>query len=485
MKVLLVNPSAERCVDTFMTPLGILSIASFVEQFGHIARVYDREVNRGDFAKYLKDFMPDMIGVSVISGKAVNDAVKITSAAKSLGIKVVWGGLMPSCHPEFVLKESGADIVCIGEGEHTFLELIDAIETGKSFDTVKGLAYIGSDGQVLKTQEPDLIDLSELPALDWDLIDVRKYFKEYYGCKKMLYTYSSKGCPGHCTFCYNEFYNRSTRRRRPIQTVLGEIEYLCKKYSMDGTYFADDLLFQNKEDMREFCSAIIASGLSFHWGGYIRVFSSFEHEDYQFMFDAGCRWLYFGIESGSKNMQHRIKKGIDFEKIEPTFTYCADVGIEANALFIIGFPDETEQELKDTVNLARKINSSQKLFAYYTPIYSSASYRQLLENKIIKAPSSLREVSEQELLDKISDNYSAVPDAELRVIRSYFLWKRFVVKKTFADEKPFSFTIKIIINSFKGLRYFNIEIFSIAFKMIGYFFDIAFHPGIRKKYGLK
>ncbi len=200
----------------------------------------------------------------------------------------------------------------------------------------------------------------------------------------MLYTYASKGCPGHCTFCYNEFYNKSLHRRRPIKTVLAEIRHLMQEYDMDGVYFADDLLFSNKEEMREFCAGILEEGLRFFWGGYTRVIGSFGVEDYQYLYDAGCRWLYFGIETGSREMQKKIKKNINFDRIEPAFEACAQVGIDANALFIIGFPDETQQEVIETVNLAKKIKTTQIMFAHYTPIASSESYHRLVEEGRIK-----------------------------------------------------------------------------------------------------
>lgn len=484
MKVLFVNPSAERCVDTFMTPLGILSIASYVEQFGHTAKVYDREVRRGSFTKFLQADKPDIVGVSVISGKAVKDAMKVTAAAKALGIPVVWGGLMPSCYPEFVLRESGADMVSVGEGELSWRELLDAMRENRPLDTVRGIVF-QMNGDIVRTPPCPLADLSDLPPMNWELVDVKRYFKSYYCCEKMLYSYSSKGCPGQCTFCYNEFFNKSTHRRRPLETVLTEIRHLMQIYGMDGVYFADDLLFRNKDDMREFCAGILASGLRFSWGGYTRVIGSFELEDYQYMYDAGCRWLYFGIESGNREMQRKIKKNINFDKIEPAFDACTQVGIEANALFIVGFPDETQQEVMDTVKLAKSINTSQIMFAHFTPIASSEVYHQLVEDGKIKVPTGLKEIASEKLLDTISVNFSKVPDVELRVIRSYFLWKRFVVKKTATDKKPFAFTGKIVRDAFKGLSYANLEMFSIALALMRMTADLIFYPGIRKKYGLK
>jgi len=100
----------------------------------------------------------------------------------------------------------------------------------------------------------------------FSVIDVPKYFQSSYGCKKMLYLYSAKGCPFSCVFCYNKDFHRCVYRKRPIDALLREISFLVKEYGMDGVYFADELWCKNVREMHEMCDALKSLQLDFVWG---------------------------------------------------------------------------------------------------------------------------------------------------------------------------------------------------------------------------
>lgn len=200
-------------------PLGILSIASFLKSKGHDAVICDRFFTSEKADATLKRLKPDIIGVSVMSNVFIKDAMDIAKEAKKLGIPVVWGGSLASVIPEEILRSGLGDYVSFNEGEFTWLEMAEAFDKGEPFDSIKGLGYI-RNGEYIRTENREFIDLSVLPKLDWTIIDPKQYFQMGYGYDKMITTYFSKGCTGRCTFCYNHKFHCSTAVRDLLNMLL-------------------------------------------------------------------------------------------------------------------------------------------------------------------------------------------------------------------------------------------------------------------------
>ena len=120
--------------------------------------------------------------------------------------------------------------------------------------------------------------------------------------------YLSKGCTGHCTFCYNTAFHKNCYRSRNIDLFIEEVKYLKENHGLKAIAFTDELFGRNKETLREICTKFIEADLGVYWGGMTKI-GLFDKEDFQLMHDAGCRWLEFGIESGAKTTLARMKKG--------------------------------------------------------------------------------------------------------------------------------------------------------------------------------
>lgn len=481
MRVLFVSPATKRNVDPLTTPLGLLSIATYLKHNNHTVMIYESEVKKGRFRKTLREFLPDIIGVSVISGKAVDNAIHCSGIAKKAGIKVVWGGFLASAMPELSLKTDCVDIISVGEGEHTWLELLECLEAGRPLETVQGLAFI-KDGNMIQTACRELTDLSTLPDLDWELLDVNRYFYSYYSSKKTISLYTSKGCPGRCTFCYNAKFNRGVHRNRPDDQVIRDVSHLIEKYGLECACFNDDLMFANKEQMYSFCAAIQEAGLEFFWG-CSSIIGILSKEEFQCLYEAGCRWIFFGIESGSEKMLRKIKKGINYKAIEQTFTDCANAGIVARAAFILGFPGETEDDLKKTVSLALRLMTTQVSFNYFSLVPNSEVYLELLNNKKLEPPEELQGFIAKYPFDRINKNFSCIPDKDLVVVYSYFVLRRLFKKDEVSTGKSWKAITSGYI--FKTLKEFSIgklvHSFNLVFRS---FLSVLLNPGIRKKYGL-
>ncbi|MCL2494339.1 MAG: B12-binding domain-containing radical SAM protein [Oscillospiraceae bacterium] len=488
MNVLLVNPNIGFQPSTQPAPLGLLSIGTYLKQRGCHVRLYDRNVDKMSLEKVLQAFQPDAAGVSVISTKALDDGAGVSCKLRALGIPVIWGGQMASAVPELILRQGIADYVVIGEGEVSFYALLQAIEQKQDMAQVDGVAYLDAAGSACRTPERPFAELAEFPVTDWSLADPRKYMRSHMCCSKMMFLYLSKGCPCQCTFCSNESFHHCKYRKRPNGHVLAEIKELATKYGLNGVEFADELFGVNKRELYEFCDSLREMKLDFVWGCSTRL-SHLKREDLQYMYDAGCRWIFYGVESGSPDMLKRIKKGIDPEIIGKEFAICGELGIAAYAGFIIGLPDETEDQLRATVQLMLALGTTFINTLMFYPIPGSALYNELVGRKRLVPPETLRDLGTFSLFEKKTVNYSNVPTRDLYVVQSCFHWRGFFGKNSAKNMKKHEFAQKTIVSSLRQITKQGIlnmvkYLFSSArmFLMIAWYANA--YPGIRRKYGL-
>ncbi len=469
-------------------PLGLLSIATYLQANGHTVKILDRTIRTTDFVKELNAFRPDAVGVSVISMKSFADAERVSLAAKRFGAAVIWGGMFASLDPAFIFKNIDIDFVSISEGEATWLEVVGALASGGELRSVPGLCY-ADNGAVVYTPERPFIDLSILPPIDFTLVDVEKYLGTMYGCKKTALLYMAKGCIGNCSFCFNKTFHRQCYRMRPVETFLQEVRFLIEHYGVDCIYFADELWCRNREEMRYQCDAFRNSGLDFKWGVQTRV-GIFDADDFRYMKDSGCLWIDFGIETGSREMMKRIHKGIPYDRIAQTFHDCAEAGIITLANFIIGFPDETEAQLRDTVQMAKDIEATQKTFFFYMPGPGSPLYEELVADGRYVPPKNFKEYTRVKFFYSPKPNFSQVPTKELKAIRAYFLWKGFS-RKFFSEEaRSYDIAKKDVLDVLKQFRghglKFAWQLFWIsAYEFSDIFFCAHCFPRVLRKYGLK
>ena len=489
MRVLLINPKTEKYTRSITAPLGLLSIASYLEYNGFSVRIYDRTVEKQSLSSVMADFVPELVGVSLISFLSYYDAKYVSEEIHAQGIPVIWGGPLASELPQAVLKNACVDAVSLGEGEATWLELAEAYaENRRDWTKIAGLALRAPEGGVLLTGDRTFLDLGTLPDINWRLVPVEKYFQSSYGCKKMLYLYGAKGCPHNCSFCYNKDFHKCTYRKRPMETLLREIRFLVENYGMDGVYFADELWCRNVREMHEVCDSLKSLHLDFVWGGQTRI-GIFSREDFTYMFNAGCRWIFFGVESGSRDILRRMNKKIAYDKIEQTVADCKSSGIVAIASFIIGYPGETVEDLRQTVALIHRLDTNMINLNYFIVVPGADIYYQLIESGKMSPVTDLRTLADEDLMEQLEYNYSQIPSRDIKVIRSYYMWRSFLANDIKVDGKRSSFTKKVVTDGLKSIKTGNAKEFVLSTWTAGLeFLRIAWfanaHPKIKKKYGV-
>lgn len=485
MKVLLVNAEAFHIKHKAAIPLGLLSIATYLEKNGHTVTIVDRALGRGNIAKTLDAFAPGIVGIAAPSFKCFADAVRVSRAAKKRGIPVVWGGPVTSLMPALVLGSGCVDFVAVGEGEFTMLELIGALESNRPLHGIDGLAFL-EDGALVVNRERAPADLADLPVIDFKFVDPRRYFVRNVACERMLHIYASKGCVCRCTYCYNPAFCGGVWRPRPPAYFLEEIKYLVEHCGMDAVCFADDLLSPGSEYLASFCAALGQSGVRFIWGGELRA-DTCTRENLQSMYDTGCRWLYFGIESGVPARQNEIGKCLNLDKAKQTLAWCKEIGIVTSASFIISFPGQGADELKQTVAYMQSLGADLLIPSFFGPIPKSVLYNDLVSQGKFAEPVSYQQWAKMKMMDLFGVNYSDVPDRELRVVSAHFYLRNFFWK--YEGGGPSRVYInKAFKQVFEFLGRGGFKSLYLVFLAAGEFAQVVFYakafPAIRRKYGL-
>lgn len=380
MRIALIFPRFNKELKELDPPLGVAYIAAFLRENGKDVKIFDGTfLSEEDAVAGLKDYKPDIIGITIHSLTVENDFVLAERIKKVLpNAKIVFGGPHPTIMPEHCLANKNVDIVAIGEGENTMLDLANHLDDMKK---VNGIFY-KSNGNVVKNKSREFIkNLDVLPLPARDLLNP-KYFED--GATIMC----SRGCPFNCAFCQPTLRKIfGNARFRTPKNVVDEIEYLIKNYNSKLVLFHDDTFTANKKWAMEVCDEIIKRNLKFKWICKGRI-NTIDKELLQKLMDAGCTDIEFGVESGSEQIRNKIlNKNISNGQIIDVFKMCYDEGIKPTAFIMIGSPFETKETLDETMELLKKIKPAHTVVSITTPIPGTMLYDICRKNDIIAAKS--------------------------------------------------------------------------------------------------
>gem|GEM_PF-3079362 len=485
MNVLLIQPRSGFQLRgiTFPVCRDLVMTATFLKHHGYGVCVWDRCIS----SKLPQtDFRADAAILFLAQSSSVKDAAVVSDRLRAEGIRVIWADMVAVIGAELPDALAHCDFILTGEYCFTALELLQTIADGADAADVRGIAYT-KNGQTVFTQKRPLPDLSELYPIDWTLIDVRKCFRRFQSCRRMLYLNASVGCPYSCGFCSTPFcYGK--RRKRPIDHVIREIDALVRDFGMDGINFSDELLLFTEDELAQLKACRERHANSFVWGGETRP-QVLTPELLRQMYDAGCRWLLFGLETGSSEMREHIRKQYDPAQVRAVTDCCTELGIAVFGSFIIGFPNETKEDLLRTVRFAQSLDLDAYLFNYFVMIAHTPFYEQVNRESGYRFHSIL-EFDDVVNTDSLDANFSAVPDKALAVVKAYFDYLTITNKKETAQRRTAGsqFFKKAINTAAEYLRSTPstafVGLYSICRRGFGVPFYLLAFPGLRREYGL-
>lgn len=407
MRALLIRPPYKRLKGFEELPifsLGVGYLAAVLEGEGHEAGIYHGDNSTGlgvgivpdeftmfrergeSHARYLRslgeddhpvwrevrrvigDFSPDFVGVSVLTGE-VGSALKVSRIAKEVNSStaVAWGGAHPTFLADDVLGYGGIDFIVRGEGERTIAELCASLEgKGPGLRSVRGISFI-EDGKTVRNPDRECIgDLDALPVPAAHLVLRPGAYRRM----PFVGVMASRGCPWKCAYCSSPLFWKRTVRFRSPGRVIEEVRYLTRTFNTRIVNFLDDNFTVNREYVTELCERMIEERLNISWLTMTRA-DILEEPLLKLMKRAGCSGLSIGIESGSDRMLKIIEKRVDLRQIGEAYELMYRNGITAGANFIIGFPEETLDDISRTFSLMRSLRTPSIIFNIFEPLPGS------------------------------------------------------------------------------------------------------------------
>jgi anaerobic magnesium-protoporphyrin IX monomethyl ester cyclase len=387
MKILFINPTTGKeflhTKQVKREPLGLCYISSFCKKHKHQSIIVDQiDIPDSTIIKKVFEFKPDLIGFSVMTynyPKGLLLAKRIKSEYKN--IPIVFGGAHPSGMPEIILEDP-IDYLVTGEGEETFLELIQCLESKSIYiEDIKGLVY-KRNGQIRNNgSRKRLTNLEQLPIPDRTNLPMNRY-KSFFLNWATIHT--TRGCRYNCSFCSSPItWKGKIASRNPIH-IIEEIYELITKYKVNGIFFADEDFFYDKNRIFQLCDEIKKNKLKFVWKCFANLSDINNIELLRKIKDAGCLGPMVGVESFNNNVLQRLnRKPIDFSQIKKQFNQISSIGLISWITYMIGYPYETQSELFASLKKLEELSPDFSYFNYVTPFPGTVFYNDCKSNNLL------------------------------------------------------------------------------------------------------
>ena len=374
-------------------PVGLAYIAAVLKEKTYSdIQVVDttfHERSRYDIIKSLLHKRYDLVGISCMT-TMVTDGLEIAEAIKGAypETKIIFGGPHPTVMPDQTLASSCVDAVCIGEGEYTFLEIVN--KKGY-FENIAGIYYKDAGGNIIRNSPREHIgNLDEIPFPALEEIPMNKYFQYWFQLDsvarnlKGLNIITSRGCPYRCSFCQPTLDRLfgSKIRKRSSANIIDEIKHWKQEYGINAVMFLDDTLIIDKRWINETCDLLIREGVPVIWGCNVRA-NLVEHDLLAKMKKAGLRKVNMGIESGSQRVLDEVyNKRITLAQVKKAVSVFKAMALKVLGFFMIGAPTETEEEINKTIRFAKHLGIDEATFSITTPLPGTYLYDRTKEHII-------------------------------------------------------------------------------------------------------
>lgn len=369
-------------------PLPVVYVAGAALNAGYDAEIYDamtKNVGYDEIRKTIEISKPDFVATSAFTATSP-DAIKVLELAKSINpdIITIIGGI----HPTFMYEEmfsitGGIDYVVRGEGEVTLPELLDAVSRNEPVSGIKGIAYMDNGKVVATPKRPFLESFDALP-MGWDLLDWTDYTYYILPGSRLASVCTSRGCEQECTFCSQQKYWNKTWRGRSPEDVVGEMELLNRKYGVDVVLFTDDYPSPDRARWEKILDLLIEKELNIKILMETRAEDIIRDEDILHKYKkAGIIHIYVGTESTHQDNLDYIKKGLSVDESKKALKLLRDNGIVTETSMILGYPDETEDSIAKTLEIAIEFNPDFAHFLAIAPWPYADIYEDLKEYIVV------------------------------------------------------------------------------------------------------
>jgi anaerobic magnesium-protoporphyrin IX monomethyl ester cyclase len=395
MKILLIDPPynyAEiggvrqnfRNVLNQIPSLGLAYLAAAAEQKGHQVKIIDCTFKQEYKAlnANVKLFVPDIVGITATT-PSFHSAALVAAALRKILPKAVFvcGGAHPTVCARDCLNENLFDFLVLGEGEETFLELIDYVQNKQKYvlKNILGIAFKRDAEIVITAVREKIEDLDSLPFPARHLLHPLSYYHPTPASFRKLpvaVIMTSRGCPSRCVFCDRSVFGEKFRRRS-VGNVMAEVEEVIHKHKAKEIRFFDDTFTQDAKFVEKICDEMRKLWPKVPWTCLTKV-STVNFEMLKLMRDSGCWQVLFGLESGDDYILSKLGKGNTVEQNRRVVLWAKQAGLSIRADFLVGSPWETKASFKKTLVFANSLLLDFAHYNKFVPLPGSDIYKDLV-----------------------------------------------------------------------------------------------------------
>lgn len=369
MRILLISVSKKwqgRVYKEYPHGVGILGTIAHNE--GHTVKILDMALDESNPIETIREFKPDVIGLSFLS-PSLNEAKSlIKSINKVYNGHLYAGGIHSTLYPKEVIN-LGVDIVNIGEGELVILKLLECLSKsvkGKYSDDIKSIPnifYRDHTGEIIENvKSKESVNLDTLPIMNRDLFDMNLYSHH-----SIL---TSRGCPYKCKFCCSWAPGGKSGRVMSKDRIMKELLYLVEKFGELKLYWADEIFFWTEKDRIDFCKMLEIANLPIEITIQVRA-DLVTDELMKALKSAGCSKICIGAESGSDKILMEANKKVKSSDIENAIKICAANGIKSKTWWIVGLPGGGKKEQLETLDLIGRARPNEVAIHQFVPLPGS------------------------------------------------------------------------------------------------------------------
>lgn len=437
------QPTKDLLVIPPLPPTDLMYMAAVAEEITepcyYEAKIVDYSLEEGKMARgqeddidsshvslltsHLKEFKPDYLVVNVASTTLENDLAVFDAAKEILPniTTIAKGAHFLTSNTDVLYNCRALDLVIVGEPEITLKEILEE----KPYDKIKGLCY--RDGFVAKYtgKRPFIKDLDKLPFPARHLVN-NNLFRRPDNNKVQAVIKVSRGCPHHCFFCLATPVSGSKVRMRSPENIVAEIKECVETYKIKNFLFWSDVFNHDREWTLDLCEAIIDSGLKITWSANTRA-DTVDEEMVEWMYDAGCRLVSIGVESGSQYILDKIGKKITIDEIRDTVKLFKKHKIKIYNYFVLGLPWDNEETIAQTIDFAIELDSDFASFYTAMPLPGTRFFKFALENNLLNGKNwenaYYEPVANTMVLDK-----ERIFELHKKAVRRFYLRPRYIFR---------------------------------------------------------
>lgn len=387
-------------------PMGVLSIASYAQKNCNVnIKILDLNIvlNEGkennfihilnsELVKIKTEFMPDVFAISALFNSNFSYLNIISSTAKDYfpeSVVVVGGGLPTNLYQEVLVNSTEIDAVCFAEGEIPFVELLRNKNRYEYFEKSSHWITRKKINTDFKPEAIFIYDLDEIPPLDYELINFKDYQKNNrnHGSSNLnaMSIMTSRGCPFKCCFCASHTVHGKKIRLVSSKRIISDIDFLIDRYNIRTFLIEDDHFLIDQKRAISILEALSSKNIEIEFPNGLAVYSITE-EIVNALKKAGVKMATLAIESGSENvLKNIIHKPLKLSMVYRAVELLRSANIYIRAFFIIGFPGETLQDRKMTVDLIKTAGFNWVAIMIATPIAGSELYKICIDNGYLKS----------------------------------------------------------------------------------------------------